>query len=107
MSTKTKKKQFVPADPNDKALVNGTTLLNEFLDDFRRCKGREATEPEMELIADAVQTVSRLYRVVEQVEEEGLTVKGSTGQTKVHPLLKLEKELRREFKDSLARLDWQ
>lgn len=46
----------------------------------------------------------RLLECSAALETDALMVRGSTGQRRAHPLLKVEQELRREISDSLAKL---
>lgn len=47
------------------------------------------------LVKSLCETLSRLKECQETIAEEGLTVAGSTGQTRPHPLLAVENECRR------------
>jgi hypothetical protein len=47
---------------------------------------------------------ARLRECAAALETDELMVRGSTGQRRAHPLLKVEQELRREISDSLAKL---
>jgi hypothetical protein len=46
----------------------------------------------------------RLLECAGQLETDELMVRGSTGQRRAHPLLKVEQDLRREISDSLTKL---
>ena len=48
--------------------------------------------------------LARLLECAEQLAEDGLMLPGSTGQRRPHHLLKVEKELRHEIGDGLAKL---
>jgi hypothetical protein len=48
--------------------------------------------------------VERLLACARELADSGLMIKGSMGQERPHPLLKLEQELRREIADSLRKL---
>jgi hypothetical protein len=48
----------------------------------------------------------RLLECAGQLETDELMVRGSTGQRRAHPLLKVEQDLRREISDNLAKLSF-
>jgi hypothetical protein len=59
---------------------------------------------ERALAARVSEAIGRLRECAAQLEVDPLMVRGSTGQQRSHPLLKLEQELRREVADGLQKL---
>jgi hypothetical protein len=49
---------------------------------------------------------ARLRECIEQLAEDELLVRGSTGQRRQHPLLKVEEGLRREISNGLNKLEF-
>lgn len=56
------------------------------------------------LLADVLRARDRLAQVAEVLNAEGVTVEGSKGQTRPHPLLNVEGELRRDIANGLEQL---
>jgi hypothetical protein len=52
------------------------------------------------------QAAGRLVEVAEQIQAEGLSVLGSMGQRRAHPLLGEERTLRREIAERLVKLEY-
>lgn len=70
--------------------------------DLRAVTG--AAEVDLLLLADLLRAVDRLSAVRDVLGAEGLTVPGSKGQTRGHPLLTVEASLRAEVAGSMERL---
>ncbi len=64
---------------------------------------REVSPADCVLLRTVIDAVQRLEAVRKAVDAlDGLTVAGSTGQTKAHPLVALEQGLRAELRAALA-----
>ncbi len=61
-------------------------------------------EVDFTMLGDMLRGRDRLAQVRDVLEREGLTVTGSKGQTRPHPLLVTESVLRREVADGYKRL---
>lgn len=61
-------------------------------------------EIDLLLLADMVRVRQRLLEVSETLNKEGLTVEGSKGQKRPHPLLSVEGALQRDFAAGMDRL---
>lgn len=62
-------------------------------------------EDEAELLVEAVHTMSEVDALRERLELDGLTVKGSTGQTRVHPAVNEIRQHRMALARLLKQLD--
>lgn len=56
------------------------------------------------VLGDVLRVRDRLARIRAALDAEGVTVEGSKGQTRPHPLLSVESALSRELADGMARL---
>src|SRR5205085_2741627 len=61
-------------------------------------------EVDLFLLADTLRARDRLIEVSAKLAEDGVTVVGSRSQTRPHPLLAVERELRREAATGFERL---
>lgn len=71
--------------------------------DLAACWGNPSAV-HLETLGDLLRARDRAAAVAAKLAEEGLTVSGSTGQTQRHPLLAVERELRREWRDGVEAL---
>ncbi len=61
-------------------------------------------EVDFTILANVLRAADRLAGVAETIGRDGVTVAGSKGQLRPHPLLAIEQSLRREVADGLDRL---
>lgn len=87
-----------PADLSETARAAWPGLVSDL-----RAVGCGA-EPDLLLLANLLRAVDRLADVRAVLASEGLTVSGSKGQSRPHPLLSTEADLRREIADGFERL---
>ncbi len=65
---------------------------------------QEVPEVDELLLVDVLRARDRLSEIAGKIQEQGLTVEGSTGQLRPHPLLETEARLRAEVRSGLERL---
>jgi hypothetical protein len=81
--------------------------VEEALDDLESVPAGGLTPAEAARAQGLRQAGRRLIEIAELIEREGLTVTGSMGQLRPHPLLSEERALRKEITDQLPKLDYQ
>jgi predicted transcriptional regulator len=99
-----KQEDNVGGADGDAALV--VVAVEAALTDLRR-RCNDALIP-LETVQELLlrQAAHRLLECSEQIETEGLTVEGSKGQIRPHPLLDRERAPRREIVEQLKKRDW-
>jgi hypothetical protein len=81
--------------PPDDLKSQSKAARSGYLADLEGMRGGVA-EVDASLLANVLRAADRLDEVARILSEEGLTVNGSKGQKRPHPLLALEQSLRRE-----------
>jgi hypothetical protein len=89
-----------PSDLSPKALE----LRQGLVSDLEARWNHPAAEVDLVLLDDVLRAVDRLADVGALIAAEGLTVKGSTGQQRPHPMLAVEVALRKEVAAGLKTL---
>jgi P27 family predicted phage terminase small subunit len=90
-----------PVDLSDES----RSLWNALVNDLRLVHGvDEPGSADLVLLADVLRACDRRDEISLTLAREGLTVAGSRGQTRPHPLVVIEKELRAEIARSFERL---
>lgn len=95
-------KKYSPPAPADLS-EDSKRLWGGFVKDMQLV-GR-STEVDFLLLGDLLRARDRLATVRERLDRDGLTLEGSKGQPRAHPLLAIEKALRAEVKQGLEELD--
>lgn len=67
-------------------------------------KSGSGAEVDLIVLADVLRARDRLAEIAAKLDEEGLTVEGSKGQRRSHPLLSSEQVLRQEVAEGFDRL---
>jgi hypothetical protein len=103
MSRTTRRGQPRPADAQTDARAQ-QLAVEQALEELAEMTAGGLTDVEAALAEGLRQAARRLVEIADQVANDGLTVAGSMGQLRQHPMLSEERALRREIAVRLPQL---